>query len=98
MLDRIHEFGALLRKNQVRVSISEVVDAVRAAELVGFERADDLRAALSASLVKKPGDQAVFDELFSLFFLRGADLARNLEGSSLAQILAGLGLDEDDIE
>ncbi len=98
MLDRIEQFGALLRRNQVRVSVAEVVDAVRATELVGLSDAGDLRAALGATLAKKPGDRAVFDELFSLYFLRGAHFARDVEGSSLGQLLANMGLSEDDIE
>lgn len=98
MLERIHEFAGLLRRNGVRVSVAEVVDAVRAAELVGMDAAGDVRAALSATVVKKAGDQAVFDELFTLYFLRGGELARDVAGAPIAEALAGLGLDEDQIE
>ncbi len=98
MLERLEQFFAILRKNQVRVSVSEVADAVRAALVVGLERPDDLRTALGATLVKKQGDLAIFDELYTLFFLRGGDLARGLEGAPLAQTLAAMGLSEDDIE
>jgi uncharacterized protein len=98
MLGRIESFARLLRQNQVRVSVAEVVDAVNASLAVGLDRADDLQAALSATLVKKPSDQRTFDELFSLFFLRGGMFARALEGTPLAELLAELGLSEEDIE
>lgn len=98
MLEKLEAFCALLRKNHVRVSVSELVDAVSAVRAVGLTSATDLRAALSATLVKRPGDQSTFDDLFTLYFLRGGDLARGLEGAPLAKLLAELGLDEDDVE
>ena len=36
MLERILEFSQLLRRNGVRVSVSENIDAVRALELLGI--------------------------------------------------------------
>jgi uncharacterized protein with von Willebrand factor type A (vWA) domain len=98
VLDRLETFCGLLRKNHVRVSVSEVVDAVQAVRAVGLESPGDLRATLAATLVKRPGDASTFDELFTLFFLRGGELARGLEGAALAPLLAELGLAEDDIE
>lgn len=98
MIERIEEFCGLLRQNRVRVAVGEVLDAVRAACAVGLDRPEDLRAALAAALVKRAGDQRVFDELFSLYFRRGADLVRDLAATPLAGTLAGLGLDEDEIE
>lgn len=99
MIDSICAFAGLLRKNGVRVSLSELIDAARACEALGLERVDDLRAALSATLVKKPSDQRAFDELFPLFFLRGGAFAQRLEGTPLVELLRGeLGLGEEDIE
>lgn len=98
MLDRLESFCGLLRKNHVRVSVSEVVDAVQAVRAVGLTSAEDLRATLGATLVKRESDRPTFEELFTLYFLRGGDLARGLEGTPLAELLAGLGLDEDDVE
>jgi uncharacterized protein len=98
MLERLEEFCVLLRRNHVRVSVSEVVDAARALGALGLGSPHDLRAALAATLCKKAGDQAAFDELFTLFFLRGADLVRGLSGAPLPGLLAELGLDEDEIE
>jgi hypothetical protein len=98
MLERVEEFAGLLRRNHVRVSIAEVVDAVAALAALGLGSAEDVRAALAATLVKKPGDRSTFDELFGLYFLRGGELARDLAGAPLAEALEGLGLDEDEVE
>ena len=98
MLEKLEEFTGLLRKNHVRVSVSELVDATRALEAVGLASPLDLRAALAATLCKKPGDRGAFDELFTLFFLRGGDLVRGLSGAPLGGLLEDLGLDEDDVE
>jgi uncharacterized protein with von Willebrand factor type A (vWA) domain len=98
MIEKLEEFCCLLRKNSVRVSVGEVLDATRVAQVVGLSSPGDLRAALRATLVKKVGDQRTFDELFSLYFLRGADLARDLYGTPVAELLFDLGLTEDDIE
>jgi uncharacterized protein len=76
MIDRVGEFCALLRKNGVRVSTSEVLDASRALDAVGPGEVGRVRAALRASLIKREADLAAFDELFGLYFLRGAALAR----------------------
>ena len=98
MLQRIEEFAGLLRRNHVRVSVAEVVDAVGAVSALGLQSSGDLRDALAATLVKRAGDRTTFDELFALHFLRGGELARDLAGAPLAEALARLGLDEDDVE
>lgn len=98
MLERIEEFAGLLRRNHVRVSIAEVVDATRALGALGLDSGPDVRAALAATLVKKAGDRSTFDELFTLYFMRGGELARGLAGAPLADTLASLGMDPDDVE
>jgi uncharacterized protein with von Willebrand factor type A (vWA) domain len=98
MLAHLEGFAGLLRKNHVRVSVAEVVDAVHGVLAVGLGSGEDLRATLAATLVKKAGDRATFDELFGLYFLRGGELARDLAGAPLAEALAALGLGEDEIE
>src|SRR5512132_2131063 len=97
MLERLQGFAALLRQNRVRVSTSELLDATRAAEAVGLEDGATLRAALSATLVKRAGDQRVFDELYALYFLRGAAYARDLAGTPLGRLLAEMGLSADEV-
>ncbi len=65
----LHRFARLLRRSGMRVSVSEVVDAMRAAAEPGV-LADRLalHAGMSVCLVKDRRDQAVFDEIFEAFF------------------------------
>ena len=69
MQGRIIEFAHVLRRNGVRVSLSENVDAFRAIELLGIEDLTMFRAALRTTLVKRTVDLKPFDELFDSFFL-----------------------------
>jgi uncharacterized protein len=95
---KLQEFAQLLRRNGVRVSTSEVIDATRSLVAVGVAERADLEAALRATLVKRPGDRRAFDELFALYFLRGGELARRLQGAPLLETLRGMGLSEEDLE
>ena len=61
MLERLLEFGELCRKNGLRVSTAEVLDVVRATEVVGLEDPGVLRGALEATLVKRRADEDVFE-------------------------------------
>src|SRR5512142_2614441 len=69
MEDRIVEFTGVLRRNGVRVSLSENMDAFRALELVGISDPLLFRAALRTTLVKRASDVKPFEELFEYFFL-----------------------------
>src|SRR5918995_5497435 len=69
MQDQIIEFANVLRRNGVRVSLSENIDAFRAVDLLGIENAPQFRAALRTTLVKRAVDLRPFEELFDLFFL-----------------------------
>ena len=68
MQDRIIEFSNVLRRNGVRVSLSENIDAFRAIDLLGIENPLLFRAALRSTLVKRTVDLRAFEELFDLFF------------------------------
>lgn len=89
MLDRIAELGTLLRRNGVRVSTAELMDAGRAAAAVGLASPVALREALAAALVKRGPDRPVFDEVFDLTFLRGG----GAQLASLEALLARAGVD-----
>ncbi len=80
--EHITAFGRALRRAGVPVDSSRVALAVTAAQAVGVERRDDLRAALSAVLVSRQQDIDVFDEMFEAFF-RNPELEQQL----LAQML-----------
>jgi len=65
----IHRFVRLLRIRQVRISTSEVLDAMRCAREPGvLADRETLKAALRVSLVKDIRDEEAFDEIFDAFF------------------------------
>jgi uncharacterized protein with von Willebrand factor type A (vWA) domain len=68
-LDRILEqFVTVLRRSGVRVSVSETMDAVRAAALSGYEDRQLLKDVLGASLAKTRPEKRIFDDCFDVFF------------------------------
>ena len=105
MTEALLEFVGLLRKNGVRVSTAETLDALTAASLVPLDDRATLAAALETTLAKRPTDRDVFRELFALYFYqRGAFLdGPDGEGGAgeLAPLRAALrrqGLSEEEIE
>src|SRR5918999_5200255 len=66
---RIVEFANVLRRNGVRVSLSENMDAFRALQVVGLVDPLLFRNALRTTLVKRSVDLQPFEELFDFFFL-----------------------------
>jgi len=79
MEDVIGSFIAALRNSGVRISVSETLDAVRAAGLVGYRKRETLRNALSATLAKsvleKEKFETCFDKYFSFDFSNAPDEA-----------------------
>src|SRR4030095_3498912 len=69
MEERIIEFAGVLRRNGIRVSLSENMDAFRALELIGIADPQIFRDALRTTLIKRTSDVKPFDELFDYFFL-----------------------------
>jgi uncharacterized protein len=65
--DAILELIADLRGADVRISVAESLDAMRAMAAIGIERGP-LREALAAALIKEEADRAIFDETFSRRF------------------------------
>jgi uncharacterized protein with von Willebrand factor type A (vWA) domain len=65
----LHRFVRLLRLRGVRVSVTEMLDAMRAAAQPGaLDDRETLRCALRVALVKDQRDQEPFDELFDRYF------------------------------
>ena len=64
----INRFVCLLKRNGIRISPSESVDAMQALTHAGLDRRETVRAVLRSTLVKDLHDLAAFDELFELFF------------------------------
>src|SRR5438034_1562679 len=68
MEDRIVEFATVLRRNGVRLSLAENMDASRALQLVGVVDPLLFRNALRTTLVKRSVDLKPFEELFDFYF------------------------------
>jgi uncharacterized protein len=69
MEDQIIEFANVLRRNGIRVSLSENMDAFRSLGLIGIRNPVFFRNALRTTLVKRAADIKPFEELFDFFFL-----------------------------
>ncbi|HSF03766.1 MAG TPA: hypothetical protein VLA62_12180, partial [Solirubrobacterales bacterium] len=82
MDERILEFIGDLRRAEVRVSTTEALDALQAADAVGLGDRDDFRHALAATLVKESRDLPTFERIFDLYFFDlkglGAEAAKAL--------------------
>ncbi len=68
MQRKIVEFGNLLRKSGVRVSVAEAIDAFNALDHLPMDQREILKDALRASMVKKSDDIGTFDQLFGLYW------------------------------
>lgn len=88
MEERIIEFTNVLRRNGVRVSLAENMDAFRALDCVGVADPLLFRHALRATLVKRGSDIQSFEELFDFFFLGIGQAIDALD----RRIMAELGL------
>ena len=68
MQQKIVEFGNLLRKSGVRVSVAEAIDAFDALDRLSLDEREVFKDALRASMVKKSDDIPTFDQLFDLYW------------------------------
>ncbi len=68
MEDVVVNFISVLRNTGVRISVSESLDAVRAALLVGFSERQAIKDALAATLAKSVGEKEKFDTCFDRYF------------------------------
>ena len=64
----INRFVCHLKRNGVRISPSESIDAMQALACVTLADRDTARTVLRSTLIKDAHDITVFDELFELFF------------------------------
>ncbi|NEW30342.1 VWA domain-containing protein, partial [Nocardia cyriacigeorgica] len=69
MTDRLVAFVTLLREHGINAGPSETIDAAEAIVALGTDNTDRLRSALAATLLRRNGQRAVFDQLFDLYFL-----------------------------
>ncbi|MEU9450968.1 VWA domain-containing protein [Streptomyces sp. NPDC048277] len=71
LAERLTGLVGALRAHGVRVGTGESVDAARAVEALGLAEREPLREGLAATLLHGPGQRAVFDQVFDLYFPRG---------------------------
>jgi uncharacterized protein with von Willebrand factor type A (vWA) domain len=69
--ERITGLVGALRAHGVRIGTGESVDAAHAVEALGFADRELLREGLAATLLHGPGQRAVFDPVFDLYFPSG---------------------------
>jgi len=91
---KVVEFTGLLRRNGVRVSLAETMDAFRALDTVGLGDREIVRAALRATAVKRAVDLPTFERLFELFFSGMGEVIREVTAATQA----ALGLDAEDFQ
>jgi uncharacterized protein with von Willebrand factor type A (vWA) domain len=75
----IVRFIHLLRRLGVRIGSGEVLDALAALTLLDLSERETVRVALKATLVKRPGERAVFDKAFDVFFAPPEERERQQE-------------------
>lgn len=83
---RVVEFAEVLRQNGVRVSTSEVNDAVRAVSEVGLDDRQLFRAVLRTTLCKRTLDEEPFARAFELFFSGAGRIFEALDASLLESL------------
>ncbi|MET8651009.1 vWA domain-containing protein [Nocardia aurea] len=69
MTDRLVDFVGILRDYGITAGPSETVDAAEAILALGLTDTHRLRSGLAATLLRRNGQRAVFDQLFDLYFL-----------------------------
>ena len=85
----ILEFARLLRKNGIRISVDEVLNALNAIEIIDLGSRSQFKTALKTAWIKSPDEREVFDRLFGLFFG-----AFSLPDEALADPLSQAGIRE----
>jgi uncharacterized protein with von Willebrand factor type A (vWA) domain len=78
MEGRIIDFAGVLRRNGVRVSTAETLEALQACELLGLSSREVFKDTLRATMVKRTSDIEAFDELFDVFFSGIGDMIKEL--------------------
>jgi hypothetical protein len=68
LLSRLVEFIHSLRRRGIRISVSETMDALNALSQVDFIDQEQVKIALSATLVKNQRDRKVFDKVYNEYF------------------------------
>ena len=88
-------FGRVLRANGLPVTVPELMDAVRALEVIDLMDRDEVYLALRALLVVRLEETPIFDRCFDSFWVFHAEQGQGLEG--LVSALPAAGPEEDSL-
>ncbi|MCB0219466.1 MAG: VWA domain-containing protein [Chrysiogenetes bacterium] len=77
MDDKVVEFAGILRKNGIRVSSSEVIDAMQMLREISLGEREIVKDALRGALVKRAIDIRPYNEIFDLYFSDAGQLLGN---------------------
>ena len=87
MLDLLSGFVVELRAAGLRVSLTENVDAMEAVRHVPLDDRPALRAAMAATMVKRPEHRPAFDAVFDSYFSLSPPLSIDEGGEDLSALL-----------
>ncbi len=68
LVDHIVAFGRVLRRAGLEIGSHQIMDAVRAVEVVGVRREDDVYQALFSVFIRRRDQVDLFDQAFHLFW------------------------------
>src|SRR5918999_380206 len=97
MAPRLLEFADELRREEMHLGTSELLDAFHALDHVGWSSQEDFREALSATLAKSQEDRRVFELVFDRFFFRAVEREAVERGLSEQRYEGGERLDFDQL-
>ena len=67
--ENLTTFAGLLRSEGLPVGTAEMIDTLKALEIIDLSSREQFKATLQATMVKSRRDQAVFSKVFDHFFL-----------------------------
>jgi hypothetical protein len=78
LADRIIAFGRVLRQAGLRIGSDQIMDAIRAVEVVGVERRADVYQALFGIFVHRQAEVGLFDQVFQMMWRAPSELSELL--------------------
>ena len=96
LAENIMLFVRLLRASGLKVGPSAMLDAVRSVQTVGLQKKAYLYHTLTATLLTRPDDQALFDQAFHLFW-RNPKFMEQIRNMLLPQMKSMASQTEDEL-
>jgi len=69
MVDSIIKFINILRSMNIRISIAETIDSIKAIEQISIENKEDFKTSLCSILIKDYENIKMFNKIFNMFFI-----------------------------